>query len=243
MTALLLALALGGGVDDAFQRANQAYFQGDFATAASGYERVLDLGVTSADLYYNLGNACLRAGRVGRAIWGYESALLLAPGDEDVVWNLAAARRQAESRWRDRIHGAVADPLWVRAVAATRGKVLATVFIVAYCGLFVALLTRKILHGFARASLIAAAGLLGAGALVSGLLLFGRAMHDRVVRRAIVLSDEVSVTEGPDEKARVSFQVHGGLEVRLVDRDASWVRVRLPNGQEGWLRDRDVGRL
>jgi hypothetical protein len=29
----------------------------------------------------------------------------------------------------------------------------------------------------------------------------------------------------------------------LLDRDQDWVRVRLANGLEGWLRAEDVGRL
>ena len=243
MTALLLALTVAGGADEAFQRANQDYFGGDFSSAAAGYRRVLDLGVAGADVYYNLGNAELRAGRVGPAIWSYERALQLAPGDEDIVWNLAAARRQAETRFRDRLGGASAEPWWTRAVNATGGGAVPAAFIFVYAGVFLALLLRRVSRGMARAALGAAAGLLGVAALALGLLLAGRAVQHRVVRRAIVLPDEISVAEGPDERARASFQVHGGLEVRLVDRDDAWVRVRLPNGLEGWVRDRDVGRL
>jgi hypothetical protein len=29
----------------------------------------------------------------------------------------------------------------------------------------------------------------------------------------------------------------------MLDRDQDWVRVRLANGLEGWLRAEDVGRL
>jgi len=40
-----------------------------------------------------------------------------------------------------------------------------------------------------------------------------------------------------------SFDVHAACGVRLLDRDQDWVRVRLANGLEGWLRAEDVGRL
>lgn len=243
IAAFVAALALAGGVDDTFRRANQDYFRGDFAAAAGGYRRVVDLGVASADVYYNLGNAELRAGRIGPAIWSYERARALAPGDDDVVWNLAAARRQAETRWRDRLRGESVEPWWARLVMVAFGPAVPPAFAGAWCGVFAALLLRRVSRGMVRAGLAVAAGLLGVAALVLGLVWGGRAMHDRLVRRAIVLPDEVAAAEGPDERARVTFRVHGGLDVRIVDRDGPWLRVRLPNGLEGWVRDRDIGRL
>ena len=59
----------------------------------------------------------------------------------------------------------------------------------------------------------------------------------------IVLPDMVAVKEGADAGYHTSFEVHAGLRVRMLDRDQDWVRVRLANGLEGWLRAEDVGRL
>jgi SH3-like domain-containing protein len=88
----------------------------------------------------------------------------------------------------------------------------------------------------------AAAAILGVGAAIIGTLLLGRAALDRIPF-AIVLAEEVPVKEGADPNYRTSFQVHAGLKVRLLDRDHEWVRIRLPNGLEGWVRDGSVGRL
>lgn len=243
MNLVLAALALTGAVDEWFERANQDYYRGDFAAATAGYERVLALGVPSADLYYNLGSAYLRAGRIGHAIWSYERALSLAPKDEDAAWNLEAARREAQSRWEDRLQGEAADPLWIRAVTWTGRPALTWAFACAYVAFFAALCLRRWASGVPRAGLGAAAALLAVFALAAGGVFGGRVVHDRHVRRGIVLADEVSARDGPEEGARVAFQVHGGHKVRLMEREAGWVRVRLGNGLEGWLRDREVGRL
>ena len=72
---------------------------------------------------------------------------------------------------------------------------------------------------------------------------FGRLAHDRYVHEGVILPDEVTVKDGPSPGASTAFQLHAGLRVRLVERDHEWVRVRLPNGLEGWMRDGDVGRL
>ena len=73
-------------------------------------------------------------------------------------------------------------------------------------------------------------------------MLFGRATLDRLPF-GIVLPDKVAVKEGADPNYRTSFDVHAGLKVRLLDREHDWVRVRLANGLEGWVREDAVGRL
>ena len=42
----------------------------------------------------------------------------------------------------------------------------------------------------------------------------------------------------PREGGKVVFEVHAGLKIRLLDESGKFVRIRLPNGLEGWA-DRD----
>ena len=70
----------------------------------------------------------------------------------------------------------------------------------------------------------------------------GRAALERIPF-GVVLPDEVAVKEGADPNYRTSFEVHAGLRVRLLDREQDWVRIRLANGLEGWVRDGALGRL
>ena len=63
-------------------------------------------GRGSADLAFNLGDAYFRKGALGPAIWSFERALALDPGDEDARYNLDKARKLAAGRaktaWRAR---------------------------------------------------------------------------------------------------------------------------------------------
>ena len=58
----------------AFFRANTLYTQGQYAKAIEAYEAVLQSGLVSGNLYFNLGNSYFKAGQVGRAILNYERA-------------------------------------------------------------------------------------------------------------------------------------------------------------------------
>lgn len=239
---LASAPARADGIDEAWKRGNDAYFRGDYAAAVAAYSEIDRQGIVSSDLFVNLGLAHHRQGHLGRAIWAFERAVALEPDADDARFNLTQIRRQSERRAVDKIEGAQADPLWIALVTALPTSIETWLFLALYLGFFALLFARRRADEDMRAPLWAAAALVGLGAALSGTLLFGRAMLDRIPF-AIVLPDEVAVKEGADPNYRTSFQIHAGLKVRLLDRDHEWVRIRLPNGLEGWVRDTAVGRI
>src|ERR1043166_1191409 len=72
------AFALGRAhADDgqsAFEQANRLYEQARFAEAAAAYEKIIQNGRVSPALYFNLGNALFKSGRIGLAIFNYRLA-------------------------------------------------------------------------------------------------------------------------------------------------------------------------
>ena len=247
VVALGALLATGGGaradgIDEAWKQGNDAYFRGDYSAAIAAFSELDKQGILSPDLFANLGLAYYRQGQLGRAIWALERATALDPDADDAKFNLAQIRKLNERRAVDKIEGAQHDPLWIRLVMALPTSTETWLFLGLYCACFAVLFLRRRASEDHKASLGAAAALLGLGALLGGLALLGRAAIDRIPF-AIVLAEEVPVKEGADPNYRTSFQVHAGLKVRLLDRDHDWVRIRLPNGLEGWVRDSSVGRL
>ena len=61
------------------QEADSAYMNDDFIKAAKLYEEIAANEGTSSNLFYNLGNAYYRQGKLGLAILNYERALRLDP--------------------------------------------------------------------------------------------------------------------------------------------------------------------
>jgi hypothetical protein len=246
---LLALLALGlvraahaDLLDEAWKRGNDAYFHGDFGAAIAAYEQLDHQGVVARDLYYNMGVAHFRQGSLGRAIWSFERALGADSEDEDARFNLAQARKLAERRVLDKIENAEREDLWIRVVTVVSSSTATWLFVGLYLGCFALLFWRRRVAEDSRAALTAGASILGVGALLAGLLLLGHMRLDRIPF-GVVLPDTVAVKEGSDTTYRTSFEVHAGLRVRMLDRDQDWVRVRLANGLEGWLRAEDVGRL
>jgi tetratricopeptide (TPR) repeat protein len=249
VVAVVVLLAAGGAradlLEEAWRRGNDAYLRGDYAAAVAAYQQIDGQGVISAELDFNLGNAHYRRGDLGRAIWRYERALALDPDAEDARYNLAQARKLAARRVEDKIEGADREPFWIRATSQLSASTETWLFVACYLALFVALgmrlRARRSGHDTAGAW-GAVAAFLGVAAVLAGALLAGRVALDRTPF-GIVLPDALAVKEGADPNYRTSFEVHAGLKVRLADRDQDWVRIRLANGLEGWIRAADVGRL
>jgi tetratricopeptide (TPR) repeat protein len=244
----LLALVIVPGaaradrVDEAWRRGNEAYLHGDYAGAVAAYEEVNRQGVASADLAFNLGGAYFKKGAIGPAIWSFERALALDPGDEDARYNLDKARKLAAKRAHDRMEGEEKDPAWMRLVGGLSAPTVLWSFVALYLGFFAVLVARRWARHETRPALTASAAVLAAGALLAGALLAGRVHLDRIPF-GVVLPDEIAVKEGADTNYRTSFDAHAGLRVRIVDSDQDWLRVRLVNGLEGWVRAQDIGRI
>jgi len=243
---LLAGPAHAGRLDEAWRRGNQAYLHGDYAAAIGAYQELRGQGVHTTDLYFNLGDAYFRSGSLGPAIWAFEEALVLDPGNDDARFNLAAARKDAERLVRagDAAEAPAQDrdPLWVRIVTSLSASTETWLFVAAYLTLFGLLFWRRWAAPHQRPALGIAAAAFGVAAVLTGALLLGRVQLDRLAF-GVVLPANVDVKEGADASARTSFALHAGARVRLVDSDQDWVRVRLGNGLEGWIHAGDVGRL
>ncbi len=245
-----LAIAPGAArasrLDEAWRRGNEAYLRGDYAAAVAAYEEVDRQGGASADVAYNLGDAYFRKGALGPAIWAFERALAVDPNDDDARYNLDQARKLAARRVHDRqqqeIAGEDRDPQWMRLVGGVSAAAETWMFVAFYLAFFGVLIGRRWTRGDSRPALVAGAVVLGVGALLSGALLAGRVYLDRIPF-GVVLPDQIAVKEGADINYRTSFDAHAGLRVRIVDRDQDWLRVRLANGLEGWVRGQDIGRI
>jgi len=75
------------------EEANRHYVAQEYREAAEKYEQILASGKESAEVYFNLGNACFKNGEHVKAILNYERAKLLAPQNEDIDFNLRIANQ------------------------------------------------------------------------------------------------------------------------------------------------------
>ncbi len=232
MIALVLALTLAQYTPQEsqalFVEGNDAYYKGDYAGAKERYEKLLQAGFGGPDVLFNLGTTHLAAGELGPAILYLERAHRLSD-DDDIGANLAVARE----RQVDQVVGEDSSvPFTQRLAEATDERLVGIAFLIVWW------LGFALLWMTARSSSRVVLGLITALFLVVGAGLGGTlAVHEWVqdtVIEAVVMPEAAKVREYPGETAKVSFEVHAGLKLRIMETSGRYVRVRLPNALEGW---------
>lgn len=240
MSALLLTLVLAQYTPQEaqalFVEGNDAYYKGDYATAKDRYEKLLGAGLGGPDVLFNLGTTHLAAGELGPAMLQLERAARLSD-DDDIGANLAVARE----RQGDKVVGEeAAVPFTQRLAAATDERLIGISFLGTWwLGFLLLWLAWRKEPGSRVALGLAAALFLTVGGALGGALLVHARVRATVVE-AIVVPEAARVREFPGDTAKVSFEVHAGLKVRIMELSGRFVRIRLPNALEGWTEKEGV---
>ncbi len=243
MSALLLSLLFSqvsyspAEAHAIFAEGVEAYGRDDAGGAEAAFRKLLEHGIGGADVEYNLGTAELAQGKLGEAVLYLERARLKG-GGPDVEANLSIAR----GRVVDQVVGASTEESVVaRLVVATSAAGAALAFLIPWCAGFGLLLLARV-RGPGRATLTPAALLL-VFALPGAALLLAHVVVGETVHEAVVLARTLPVRETPDPSSKVAFELHAGSGVRLLASSGPFVRLRLPNGLEGWAEQRDLARV
>ncbi len=206
--------------------------QDAFKHAATRWNTIIDDGVVNGPLLYDLGNAWVQAGNLGKGIAAYLRSERYMPGDPRLAENLAYARSLVSpqfssdstsamlQRWTDWLSGWSA---WTRTI----------VFAAAWLTFWCLLLWRRkmapppwrwLAGGSLAVSLVA-----GAAAIFAVLGTGGPT--------GVLIEDEVIVRKGDAESYSPRFDepIHRGVEFRILEERPIWLHVEFPNGDDGWV--------
>jgi len=223
-----------------FAAGNAEYQKGDYASAERSYRKIIDSGIDSGSVYYNLGNACFKQKRLGEAIYYWEKARQKLPSDREIRENLELAGLLLV----DRIE-VPTDPLPLRFLLRMAGfltigqalRLVLLLFIAANAFFAIYLLAKT--PRFAFRALIACFGI-GILFLISAASLSWK-IYERDFRKAgVVIEQKVDVKSGPGSENITIFTIHEGINVRVHESSNGWYQISLPNGWNGWLPQDDV---
>jgi tetratricopeptide (TPR) repeat protein len=213
-----------------FVQANSAYESGDYREAVRLYQSLVAADLDSGHLHYNLGNAYLRNGELGRAIASYRRSQWRLPRDEDVRANLDFARRTTRDALEPPGPSPVVSTLFFWHFGLSRSE-LARIAL-ALNLIFWSLLGARLFKPRSEALRWLSYTVLVPLLTVVVSLGIRQASPQRVV---VVVPQEIEAQSGPGEDAVVRFKLHAGTEVELRDRRDGWLRIALPDGQQGWI--------
>jgi tetratricopeptide (TPR) repeat protein len=221
--------------EEVFNNGNAFYRAGKYQDAIREYERIIDQGYVSDELYFNLGNSYYRSEQLGKAILAYERAAYLNPNDPDIEHNL----KLVYLRTVDRVEP-VPDLFliqWMREIGsllppATVRVFFAVCWIILFCSLAsMYFIRRPELMRITRAAFFVSFVLTILWAVMLGVQLLQESSHDK----AIITAQTVTVKSSPDIKSVDAFVIHEGVKVKLSDAVGDWVKIMLADGKVGWV--------
>ena len=226
-----------------FKEANAAYAAANYSLAVEKYEAILNEKVFSKELYYNLANSYYRLNKTGKAVLNYERALRLSPADSDIKNNLSIAKTRIIEdiepisnvfivRWWRILRGSMSADSW---------SVWGIIFLwIGIAGIALWLLSTERLmkkRGFLTGVVLIPLSIL------PFLLARDAQLESSIDYMGVITATESPFRSSPDANAAPVAILHEGIKIQILDKIAQLVKVRLPNGEEGWVEEGAIERI
>ncbi len=230
---------LSASTDSLFLEANGLYQDGKYELALEQYRQVLEFGLESADLYYNMGNAAYRSNSIGYAILYYEKALKLDPSHEDASNNLEFASRYRVDTFEEVPELFIST--WMRVFLLRFSE---RTWSLASLVLFILVTFATLIFIFSRRHLLKKIGFFTA---LIGIVWFIATFSAAIVRHksiihpdaAIISAPSVVVRSSPSDTGTELFILHEGTKVKVNEGVSGWQNIRVIDGREGWISSTD----
>lgn len=217
---------------EAFVNANAAYEAGDYELAIGLLRRLAESGFDGGHLHFNLGNAYLRNGELGHAVASYRRAAIRLPRDEDVRANLAFSRKSTKDALSPPEPSAFLSTLffWHYGLSLSELQMVVLSLNLLFWSVWAIRLFQQdseVLRWIFILLLVLLVATAGS--------LFVHNFFPLQV--AVVVPQEIEARTAPDPDSVVRFKLHAGTEVKVKDRRTGWLRIVLPDGQQGWVEE------
>lgn len=232
MKRLLLAAALlSTPAFASLEQATTALDQGDFAAAAAGYESEIQGGLVNGHVFYNLGIAYVRSGKLGDAMAAFLAARKYLPRDPDVQANLKSTLGSVKDKLEVEVpHGlghTIAfwlDRFTVKEFAFATSVTLGLASLFLGLSFFVTPLA-PLRWLFAAAYVLP---------LALGVSLASKVQNEETW--GAVATSGTKAYSGPSDKNPAVFELSEGAPVLVGDEvPGGYVRIQLSDGKKGWI--------
>nr|NQU90766.1 tetratricopeptide repeat protein [Bacteroidota bacterium] len=226
------------------REANKEYNEGLYGQAIELYEKAMENGYESFELYYNLGNAYFKLNNLASAILFFEKAKKLNPNDEDINFNLKIANSRIVDKietvpelfyvrwWNSMIYALNVDEwAWVNILSFSLALVLILVFLLSQ-----SIWLKKTSFWLGILILLFS---------ISSYLLSSQKYNSFLKNHeAIVFTPTVTVKSSPSKTGIDLFVIHEGTKLQITDQVGdNWYEVKIANGSVGWIPATDIRKI
>lgn len=220
----------------------KAYNENEFEKAVEEWRSCADQGMVNADLFYNLGNAYFRNGKLGFAIFYYKSALKLHPNDPDVIHNLTYASAMTKDKVEEDDEE---NPLLAGLFKAHHAIPLRTqlfILLGLFWGFVILAIARRLVSKEKTKNIFVGASFL----IVFIFTIIGASAGYKIFVAeteitGVVTSADADVTSAPDHKSQTLNTLSEGTSFDVLSEQGDFLEIKLGDRIKGFVPKRDVG--
>lgn len=217
-----------------YAEGNLLYQREKYEEAIACYRQLLEQPYEAWEVYYNLGNAYVRTGAYSQAILAYERAERLHPGQADIRHNLALCRTKITDE-REAMPTFFLQDAWRGLVLMMSANAWAILLLVLSAGLLASLicffLGRR--YELRRAAFYSTAVWGVATCIVLMACISSRKM--RFKNEAIIMVPQTEIKARPEANAETRYLLHEGNKVEILDEIAPYYKIKMCDGNQGWI--------
>ena len=219
----------------------KAYNESDFERAIDEWRTCVDNGIEDADLYYNLGNAYFRNGKLGFSIFYYKKALRLRANDDDIQHNLKFAQAMTRDKVEDEEENPILSGLFKAHHALSLKAQLFTLLAIFWLIAFIGIAGRIVIGERAKNICTGAIFVLTAIFCVIG---SSAAYKIFVLEKEIcgvVTATDADVTSAPSDKSQTLNTLSEGTTFEVISEQGNFAEIRLGEKIKGFVKLSEVG--
>ncbi|MAV42768.1 tetratricopeptide repeat protein [Flavobacteriaceae bacterium] len=222
--------------NDIFVVANEKYNSLDFVGAIEKYNELLKGGFHSSELYFNLGNAYYKLDSLAQSIYYYEKGLKYFPNDSSLIQNLAYLNNLTIDDIESLPEDIVSKQLnyLLNYFSFNTWSIITIITAILSCVIFLLyFLSKSSIYKRTYFTIFILSFILTSSLLFVNFKIYN---VQTTIEFGIVYKDVIEVNFEPNEKSEVLFEIHEGTKVEVIENfDMDWLKIKLSNGQTGWV--------
>lgn len=216
------------------------YYQSkNYAGAIAAWQELGQMGFVNANIFYNIGSAYWRMGKVGEAKRNFLQAATYQPRDPDIEFNLRFIDQnlglQQNIPWWQRPFRRL--PLYLISLNPSEGLILSALSSVLFFGL---LLGARLLSkpSYKYLSLLFILPIIWTFSSL-GLHLTSKFF----IKKLVITSSEAKLLDMPSEAAYLQESIREGSLLRLIKDQGMYRYVKTMDGKKAWIKQNEAGEI
>ena len=225
-----------------YAEGNLLYQREQYEEAIHTYEQILSLPYEAWEVYYNLGNAYFKTGAYSKAILSFERAARLDPDNAEIKQNLALSRSKITNE-REALPDFFLKKTWQKVVYFLSPDTWAVSLIVLAAALLLCVSAYYLSERFQirRAAFYGILVLVVAAFIA--LMACISARKARFKAEAVIMVPQSEVKARPEATSETQYLLHEGNKVEILNEIAPYGKIRMSDGNQGWIPLSDMERI